>query len=156
MVTGNWLWVFIILKEPNHMYTWSVTSYTFLIMPVTLALRTIYIILSSTLYSGSLICTSQWSRKSIFSTPRGSCFSSLYRLRNNIPLSMSSSLSLPFFPLKSTFAVILQPVLQCKRQNSCAHYPDCFYSRGKILFNILNPLSVLLVCYIWIWTEKQF
>lgn len=43
----------------------------------------------------------------------------------------------------------------CKRQNDCAHYPDCFHSCGKILFNISNPLSFVLFHYIWIMHAKK-
>lgn len=56
---------------------------------------------------------------------------------------MASSLS-PFFFFKvcCPFIIILQPVLHCKRQSNCAHYPNCFHSCGKILLNISKSFII--------------
>lgn len=61
-----------------------------------------------------------------------------------------------FFKICFPFITVLQPMPPCKRQNDCAHYPDCFHSCGKILFNISNPLSFVLFHYIWIMHAKKF
>lgn len=64
-----------------------------------------------------------------------------------IPLSMASSPSLFFFFPKVCFPfmILVQPIMQCKRQNNCAHYLDCFRSCGKTLLNISKSFIIWIM-----------
>lgn len=67
---------------------------------------------------------------------------------------MDCSLS-HYFQSPYSFHFILQPVLQHKKQNNCAHFPDCPHSCGKIPLNISKSI-ICLLHYIWIMHAKLF